>query len=117
MTGFDVYLITRCGAIQALFIVVAIVSGVLGIIALAIEVLDEDNELPPLKKWIAASCIICGISSVGAVLMPDTKEAAAIYLLPKIANNEQVGAIPSKTLSVLEGKLDEWIKDMGKDDD
>ena len=47
-------------------------------------------------------------------LVPNTKEAVAIYLLPKIANNEQVQQLPDKAMQFMNGKLDEWLKDMQK---
>ena len=46
-----------------------------------------------------------------AALCPSTKEMAAIYLIPKIANNQHIQQIPDKALTVLEKYLDEWIKD------
>jgi hypothetical protein len=47
-----------------------------------------------------------------ACLIPTTEEMAAIYLLPKIANNEQVQQVPDKAMQLLNGKLDEWIADV-----
>lgn len=46
------------------------------------------------------------------LLIPTSKEMAGIYLLPKIANNENVKAIPNKSMEIVNLKLDEWIKDM-----
>ena len=50
-----------------------------------------------------------------ATFTPSSKTIAAMYLVPKIANNEQVQQIPNKALDVLNLKLDEWIKDLSKE--
>ena len=49
-----------------------------------------------------------------ATLVPSTKEFAAIYLIPKIANNEQVQKVPDNLLKLLNAKLEDWINDVGK---
>ncbi len=57
------------------------------------------------------------ISIVLSVLTPTMKEAVAIYLIPKMINNEAVQEIPRDTVKLLQLKLDEWINDLspGKD--
>lgn len=50
-----------------------------------------------------------------AIFLPSTKQAAIIYVLPKIANNEQVQQIPQKLLDVANKQLDEWIGDFKKE--
>lgn len=45
-------------------------------------------------------------------LVPTQKEAAAIYLIPTIVNNEDVGTIAKQSSEILQLKLNEWIKDI-----
>ena len=49
-----------------------------------------------------------------SVAIPTTNQFAAIYLLPKIANNEQVQKLPDNAMKLLNGKMEEWINDIGK---
>jgi hypothetical protein len=44
------------------------------------------------------------------VLIPTKNEAIAIYVIPKIANNEQIQSIPPKLLELVDIKLDELIE-------
>ena len=50
------------------------------------------------------------------VFLPSSKTIAAMYLIPKIANNESVQQIPSKALEVMNKSLDAWIKDLTKEE-
>jgi len=47
-----------------------------------------------------------------ALMVPNSKTIAAMYLIPKIAQNEQLNKIPEKALNLLNSKLDEWALDI-----
>ena len=67
----------------------------------------------PLKKlWIAT--LITGFL---AAVTPTTKQAAVIWLLPKVVNNEQVQAVPEKALRLLNQQMDQWLEDNLKIED
>ena len=65
----------------------------------------------PFSKTILVGFIL---SLMVAVFIPSTKEYVAIYLIPKIVNNEQVQQIPEKAMNILNSKLNEWITDQHK---
>lgn len=44
------------------------------------------------------------------ILMPTTKQAAAIYFLPKMINNQQVQKMPDKLVILANDWMDEQIK-------
>jgi len=52
------------------------------------------------------------ILSLFLCFIPSEKETIAIYVIPKIVNNEQIQDISEKTLNVLQYKLNEWIDDI-----
>ena len=60
------------------------------------------------KKWficaVIAECLICAMHT----MLPTTKEMAAIYVIPKIANNENVQEIGSELASLAK----EWLKEL-----
>jgi len=64
-----------------------------------------------MKKLIVTTIIAIPFW-IGAILVPTTKEAVAIYMIPKIANNEQVQKLPDNAMKFLNGKLEAWINDM-----
>lgn len=71
----------------------------------------DEEEFPLLRR--TCKKLIIGFGSVVflAFLVPDGKEIAAMYLLPKIANNEAVKQIPEKALNIINKRLDDWLED------
>ena len=79
---------------------------------------SEDPEAVRLKtvlgsviKWLIPFTACVAILSI---FLPTTKQACAIYVIPKIANNEQVQQIPDKVLEYGNKWLDEQLKDLDK---
>ena len=68
-------------------------------------------------RFIAPSFALGLVFIVVWAFIPSTKEACAIYLIPKIANNEQVQKIPENALRLLNAKLEEWIDEQIGDTD
>jgi hypothetical protein len=74
----------------------------------------EDNE----EKHPTYLRSLYSIVAVGSVFLliglftPSTKEMVAIYMIPKIVNNEQVQKLPDNAMKFLNGKFEEWINDM-----
>jgi len=109
MTSGMIYWLTRldgivtfAAVVMALFTLAAIILGIIG----GIE--NSENTKKAAKK-----CgIIAVITAIIGTFVPTSKEMAAIYLIPKIVNNEQVKDVPSKGMEILNLKLDGWIDDM-----
>lgn len=120
MSVFMVYAFTRLDSIKALFVFSAIVS-LLGVIVasgvLSISLSDGNSVRSEpwwqsTKKWLVRGVFVSVASLTFCSLIPSTKDMAAIYFLPKIANNEQVQQVPDKALHLFNAKLDEWINDI-----
>ena len=110
MSWWFIYWITRLDAINDFFVAVAIISFFC-IVSLAwIGFLAE--VFSKVVKWIKCSVILMIVFSLLAILTPNLKEAAAIYLIPKMVNNEAVQEIPGDAAKLLKLKLDEWINDL-----
>ena len=62
---------------------------------IAAMILSDQEELPwHYPVWIVLELfLICG-----AVFLPNTKQMATIYLLPKVVNNEKIQSIGERTL-------------------
>ena len=110
MTGFDIYLITRLDEVRGFLFFLIIVSLLSGAV-LSLAAAHDDDWWPKLKKWIKLSAMATLVSMLLLVFIPTTKEYAAIYLIPKIVNNEQVQKVPENALNLLNTKLQEWVND------
>jgi len=114
ITGWDIYWITRLDAIKGL-IVGFLTITILIMIVLAVIVYicwDEFNEVRPLKRTIKIITPLIIFFGLSLAFIPSTKEYAAIWLIPKVANNEQVQKVPDQVLRLLNLKVEQWINDM-----
>ena len=67
----------------------------------------EERQMPRRSViWLAIFSVLFLVS---VTFIPSTKEACAIYLIPKIANNEDVQKIPANVAKILNAQLEEWI--------
>ena len=105
-----------CIAIDSNFVGFAILTIVVSLTAYG------DYEDEKVKKTATAGfllgffgLVLCG----GAItFLPSTKQMAAIYVVPAIANNEKIQKIGGKTLDISNQLLDltkEYLKDKVKD--
>jgi hypothetical protein len=122
MTWQDVYWLTRFDAINTAMTVMCVAFGITAIVLLIIGLINrydgysaEDIKLGARVLKIATGF---GVATLATMLLfvfiPTTKEAAVIYILPKVVNNEQVQKIPAEGLKILEAKFDEWLDGMTK---
>lgn len=89
ISPWTVYWITRLDSIQSLFALVAILSMIAATLYTLFNLIELERRPPRLGAIIAFVVLFI----VGATLTPTTKEACAIYLIPKIVNNESVQEI------------------------
>lgn len=116
MTWFDVYLFTRLDALCFACQLGAMLTGLGVATALFMSAVfhdDYDEKFRVLAKQgrrilIPLFCVFAGLS----LFTPNTKEFAAIYLIPKIANNEQVQQISENAMKLLNMKFQAWIEEM-----
>ena len=112
MTHFEMYLFTRLdnlcavlyGAAFSLIVVLIVLISFYGMYKMDSDYDAAEKVLHGFKKTLSPT-IVFGLL---AVAVPTQKEAAAIYLVPKIVNNEQVQDIAGKSLDILTLKLNEW---------
>lgn len=78
--------------------VLSIGAGLLAfvLIAYASTHFADAEDLDPV--WFPFFCIVELMLTLGAVFTPTTKQMAAIYIIPKLANNERIQEIGDKTL-------------------
>ena len=121
MTWQMVYWITRLDALKIVLAVCAVACVVIGIvclIGLMSSAIDEDGE--KAKRWGKQSIwpiVLFLVFLLFDAFLPSTKEACAIYLIPKVVNNEEVQKVPQNALKLLNAKLEEWIDEQIGDED
>jgi hypothetical protein len=120
ITSWDIYWITRLDSIGCLIgisIIVAII--LLAVIAifypLFVDEYNSNKDIGRHSKTYRVALISLSIGIVSLALLgtfiPSTKEFAAIYLIPKIANNEQMKKIPDNAVKLLNAKMEEYINE------
>ena len=126
ISGWMIYLITIADNLSCAFCIVTIIVGIVGAICAIIRAVGADNlddgEKKAFNKCIKTCIFIFSFSLLGTVLVPSGKALAAIYIIPKIANNEtlkdEAGEIykfaKDWLKSTLEDKKTEVEKTVGK---
>jgi len=110
ITSWDIYWITRLDAICGALAFISIL-GAVGLCAAGVIVTVEDLWKDYWRKYMVAVMALMVFMFCG-LLTPNTKTAIAIYMVPKIVNNDHVMQLPEKAAKYLNGKFDEWINDM-----
>lgn len=128
MNPWLLYWVMKCDDIRAVFeytyqvsFVVAFAGFVVLLVVGAIMGGDENTEPAPKKDWIKwgklwliviGICAFAGITCVGRMLVPTTKQMAAIIVVPPMVDAVK----KSETLNKLPGKLltlaDDWITEL-----
>jgi hypothetical protein len=116
MSPWFIYLFTRLESINEIIRLLSVLTAVLVpswiVIGFMAQVIEKNDYLvKPLFKYKTKLIIFVIMILSLNILVPTTKEAAAIYLLPKIVNNENISHIPNKALDVLNNKFDLWIEE------
>jgi hypothetical protein len=113
ITSWDIYWITRLDSICVVAAVTWIALGI--IMAVVIGPVLIEGKWDSAKRFFRVGVVVaCSALFIG-VFTPSTKEFAAIYLIPKIANNEQVQKVPENLVRLLNAKMEAWLEDMAKD--
>ena len=116
ISPWTIYWITRLDALRDVLQSISALSVIIAAVTLFFMVMIKiDESWDEWGKFCTAffipSLILLIISGIGYVAMPSTKEACAIYIIPKIVNNEQVQQVPENALKFLSSQLEEWVRE------
>lgn len=118
VTSFDIYLFTRLDNVNGFFAITIFLSFIV-LIVLGLAVWDcgcyEEDKKKSLVKYLKLNISVLFICIFGAVFVPSTKEAAAMYVVPKLYNslseNKKIAEIPDNLINL----ANSWIKDLTKE--
>jgi len=111
ISEWDVYWITRLDYIQGFFIGLSIFVGMAAVIMLVIGIfnngLDEDKSVKGFKEFkkLIPATFLC---ILGACMTPDTKEYAAIKIIPAVANSEDIQSLGKELVDLSK----EWLTEL-----
>ncbi len=114
ITSWDIYWITRLDSVHTSVALFIALLGCALFAFLGFGACDKGNFFY-YKKSLIATAFIFVMSIISITFIPSTKEACAIYLIPKIANNEQMQKLPDNAAKLLNVKMEEWINDTLKE--
>lgn len=121
ITHSMIYWITRLQGLNALFaillassIVTALVTGFIGLIAMT-DGGDDEPEFKTCMKICKRAVFVGIVAAIGVIMLPTTKEAAAIVVIPKIANSETVQELGSNFVQLANDWLVELRPNKDKD--
>jgi len=78
-------------------------------VAVYINKEDVPDYILIIKRLkIGAVCSVAGI--IISIFTPSSYTIAAMYVIPKIINNEGLQKLPEKMINVLNSKLDKWME-------
>ena len=109
ITPFQIYIFTRLDVLCRVFGFMIVFGFILSLFSggLYLAAYDDDE---PVKKCAGRICKVClfmlCFGVLGTVLVPSRKEAAAIWAVPKVVNNQQVQSIGTNTLNLAEMGLE-----------
>lgn len=103
ITPFQMYLIVKSADIAAGLFVFGIIG--IGFGAVLVFAAADTGKLKPRRFLVLLGGLLA--LAVGT-LIPDAKQIAAIYLVPRILNSYKAKALPDKLMDLGE----EWIKEL-----
>jgi magnesium-transporting ATPase (P-type) len=110
LTSKQMYWLLMLDNISLMTSFVTIVGGV-ALLVTAIGFLVIQESIDPFKKlkkfWLTSITVVAVCALLGTFI-PTTKQMAAIIVVPKIVNNEQVQQMPDKVLNL--GL--EWLEEL-----
>ena len=98
------YLISILDAIVCCSTLIAVFAGVVSFVACCTVQWDFTDESAALRllKYTVPSFILAVLL---AVFVPNTKQAAGIYIIPRLAANQQIQELPKAILDYVSGWL------------
>ena len=117
ISAFDVYLISILDSVSIFSFTVAIISTIITCILfiasflLILDNVEYNNDVICILKGLAKKFLIAALaSSFIYTFMPGTKTAAAMYVVPAIANSELVSKDIPEAGKELINLATEWMK-------
>lgn len=87
ITPFEIYCVLTADNVSVALCVAAILLFTILLVTATISFLEDDEVCRKVSKLCLAPFVLCFL---GAVLVPDTKTLAAMYVVPAIADSKAI---------------------------
>ena len=118
MTTLGIYLWTRLDIILFIFVLLTIISLIgLGVVLAHSQMIEMTQDEGTKDRWIRNLLITFIISLTVAVVIPSKRDAAMIYIIPKMAQSETFKEISTNTPEITKLAIDalkETLQGMNK---
>lgn len=109
MSMLLIYIFVMMDSIKTGLGLLTLIAGVGVVIsAMCIDTPNVEDKRKT-KKWLKISVVAFIFIGSVAILTPNTKQFAAIYMIPKVVNNEDVRAMSSDAMKAMRLKFGEWL--------
>ena len=114
MSYFLMYLIVMIGSIRTCFFVLGFIFLLVTFVSyiLCADVNGKIKNNAKIVKNLIKGGIFGIFLMVLGFLTPNTKELAAIYIIPTVVNNEKVQNLGNDVYQILKEQTDQWLNDM-----
>ena len=115
ITPWTIYWIGILDSISCVLTLLAFLFGIIAIpcgIAWMVESDFHEEKARVAKKATACMFFCCLIFCLTNAFIPSTRLAAAMYIVPAVANNEDVKAIGGNSLKALRKLSEEWLLEL-----
>jgi len=111
MSMLTVYLFVMMDKFIGGFAIFAGASAV-GFIISAMIRSDHRSDEAVYRRWgrwvLTLGIAMCTFTTL-AILTPNTKQFAAIYMIPKVVNNEDIQAMSGDAMKAMRHKFGQWL--------
>jgi len=108
ISGWTIYWLTRLGGIQTFLLTAGIATFIGGITAFIGTNVENANKWIRVSKKVA---VIGFVMIILGILTPTTKEAAAIIIIPKLANSETL----KRECGEIYNLAKDWLTNLSED--
>lgn len=107
MTTLGIYLWTRLDIISFIFVLLTIISLIgLGVVFAHSQMIEMTQDEGTKDRWIRNLVITLIISITAIILIPSKRDAAMIYIIPKMAQSETFKEISANTPEITKLAID-----------
>lgn len=117
ITPFEIYLVMQMNSLCWLLLILCLVTGGISVVSFIelLSVFTTEEKRTPLKRVLKISVPLSIVFLLLFVFTPSTKTVAAMYVVPKIVNNENVQKLPDEMLQLFHESIKDMMPKKGKE--
>ncbi len=117
ITPFEIYLVMQMDSLCWLLFILCTVTGGVSVVSFVELLIDftTEEKRAPLKKVLKINVPLSIMFLLLFVATPSTKTVAAMYVVPKVVNNENVQKLPDEMLQLFRESVKDMMPKKGKE--